>query len=183
MEKSRTSGRKKVNKFFPIAIFLLSIIFTSLIFKSKKSEEVIKPVEENVLSYEAPLPVETLDESTNDPPRAIIDSQPADSEDSQIDQLLDSFMRSLETNSAEEVFDLMGSEFREIYDLASFSQAVDQESINVVDARLVSGISYVGDEFAEVELELLLSDGTISRYTVVLKLELGEWGIFGTEEL
>lgn len=79
-----------------------------------------------------------------------------------------------------EIFSLLSLDLQQTFSQSSFDQELDQKGISIVSTEVISEVEYIGDEWAEFTLRLILEDESRQEFLVVLFKEGGEWRIFGT---
>lgn len=193
--QNQKTNRIKLHSFFLLIIFLVAAFLTLSNLKEKNKEEVKGSesrkgtTSDDVLSSETLIPSDENAESLKENVDRVEDVDEGEAlslsgePDLQVNTTIESFTSSLKADSSKEIYDLLGSDLKSIFDLDSFTKSLSGRELKILDARIVKEITYVGEEFAQAELELTLSDGTISRYEVILKLEEDGWKIFGTSKL
>lgn len=87
--------------------------------------------------------------------------------------------------SASALYQLTGGDFQNTFSKADFEAAIKASGIEVERVAVVEEprIFGVRGEWAELVLDLTLSDGSTGRFRVILQKENGLWRIFGTEEI
>ena len=87
--------------------------------------------------------------------------------------------------SASALYQLVGQDFQDSFSKEEFDQAVAESGIEIDSVTVVEEPRIFGEngEWAEVVLEIEISDGTSQQFKVIFTKEEGLWRIFGTEEM